>query len=560
LRDNLAAQWVKAVMMTDGDGEGLERFFRPRYPVGDDTPPDIPAPPPGSDQAPSAPPPRSPSPRRRVTPSPAQQRLMARIAASRKARQKRALLTASGVLSALVLLVAGGAWALTGFVSGSVGRVDAGTAGTPPAGPLNILVAGVDTRSGLNHHQQAELHVGTDTGANSDSMMVVHVSADHTKMTVVSLPRDTWLNIPGHGMNKLNAAYGMGGPKLVVQTVEQATGLTIDDYAGVNFLGVVKVVDALGGVNVCLPQALDDPDSGLDLPAGLHHVNGITALKYARDRHSFADEDLTRMGDQQRLLASLLKEAISGGTLANPARFTRFLNASLAVVQVDRSLNVTALANQMRGISTDNVAFTTVPLSNAGYQAPDGQSAVLWDPQAANHLFSDLAEDKPLVKPAPKPGQAKSPASHRGQVTVEVYNGTLVSGLSASTGAQLSQLGFHVSAKGNWSQHNVTRTMIQYSPGQQAEARLVQSSLPGATLVQRPGLPGPRVVLGTDGSELASARQPGAPASTGSGSSGSGTGGSATSGSGTGGSGTGGSGADGTGPVKAKTATQNACG
>src|SRR6266699_1626029 len=113
-------------------------------------------------------------------------------------------------------------------------------------------------------------------------MMLVHLSADHTKVTVVSFPRDTWVDIPGHGMNKINAAYGLGGPKLTVQTVQQATGLTIDDYIEVNFLGFVRVVDALGGVQLCLPQAIDDQASGLNLPAGRSRVDGITALAYAR--------------------------------------------------------------------------------------------------------------------------------------------------------------------------------------------------------------------------------------------------------------------------------------
>lgn len=458
---------------------------------------------------------------------------MARVAASRKARQQRALLVASGLMSALVLVVAGGSWALAGYISGNLGRIDAGTAGTPPGGPLNILVAGVDTRSGLSPHQQSELHVGHVAGTNSDTMMLVHLSADHQRVTVVSLPRDSWVDIPGHGMSKINAAYGLGGPKLVVRTVEQATGLTVNDYIGVNFEAVVKVVDALGGVDVCLPQPIDDSYSGLHLPVGKTHVSGITALKYARDRHSFANEDLTRIGNQQRMLASLLREAISGGTLANPVRFTRFLNATLAALQVDRGLNAPALANQMRGISTGDVAFTTVPLSNDNYQAPDGQSAVLWNSQAADQLFTGLAEDKPLVKPSPR-APAKTPGPGRGQVTVDVYNGTLIGGLSATTGAQLSQLGFHVNAGLTWHQQDITQTLIEYPPGQQAMARLIHASMPSATLQQRTGLRRPRIVLGTGGYQLASA-----------------------SNSAPGASGSGGSG--GSSPVKAKTATENAC-
>jgi LCP family protein required for cell wall assembly len=273
-------------------------------------------------------------------------------------------------------------------------------------------VAGVDRRDGLSPHQQNLLHVGHDVSFNSDTMMLAHVSADHARVTVVSLPRDSWVSIPGHGMSKINAAYGLGGPALMVRTVEQATGITINDYVEVNFLGFVKVIDALGGVNICLPVAVDDPYSGLSLAAGSHHVNGITALEYARDRHSFATSDLARIQDQQSLISSALSEAIGAGTLANPVRLASFLSATLSAVKVDKGLNVSALADEMRGISTNNVAFTTVPLADVNYQAPDGESAVLWDTQAAAQLFSDLQNDQPLIKPAPKAKHGRRSATH----------------------------------------------------------------------------------------------------------------------------------------------------
>src|SRR5579875_2272748 len=272
--------------------------------------------------------------------SPAQARLAARIASSRGARRRRALLTLCAALSTLVLLVSGSAWALTGYINGHIRRVDAGTADSGSTGPLNILVAGVDPRTGLTHHQEVMLHVGDDVSSNSDTLMLVHVSADRSHVTVVSIPRDSWVDIPGHGMSKINAAYGYGGPKLMVQTVEQATNITINDYVEVDFLGFVKVIDALGGVDICLPQAVDDSYSGLHLSAGEHHVDGITALAYARDRHSFATSDLARIQDQQRLLSSALTEAIGSGLLANPIRLSHFLSAALSALTVNQGLHV----------------------------------------------------------------------------------------------------------------------------------------------------------------------------------------------------------------------------
>jgi LCP family protein required for cell wall assembly len=422
---------------------------------------------------------------------------MGRIAAGRKARHRRVLLTLGGTMSSLVLLFAAGAWGLTSYVNDSVGRVNAGTAGAASNGPLNVLLAGVDLRSGLTPRQQDQLHVGHDVSSNSDTMMLIHVSADRSRVTVVSLPRDSWVQIPGHGMNKINAAFGLGGPNLMVKTVELNTELTINDFIQVNFLGFIKVIDALGGVNVCMPQTVSDPYSGLDLTAGVHHVDGLTALEYARDRHSFALSDLARIQDQQRLLASLLSEAISSGTLANPVKLSSFLRAAVAAVKVDQTLNVSALADQLRGISPGAVRFMTVPLANLNYQTSTGQSAVLWDATAARALFTKLRDDLPVAKPAAsrKKGSSLRPS----QVPLDVYNGTLIGGLSAGTGTDLTQLGFPVTAGLTWTRQDILQTVIQYPPGHHAAAELVRRDMPGATLHKVSGLAKIRIVLGTNG-------------------------------------------------------------
>jgi LCP family protein required for cell wall assembly len=465
---------------------------------------------PGKQPQPRPPPPPVPpgGPGRRPAPSPAQSQLMRRISATRRARLRRTLLLTCGLLSSLVLLCAGAAWGLANYANNAVGRIFAGTAGGLD-GPLNVLLAGVDVRSGLTRAQQLELHVGSDVSSNSDTLMLIHISADRSRLTVVSLPRDSWVNIPGHGMNKINAAFGLGGPQLTVATVEQATGLTINDFIEVNFLGFVKVIDALGGVNICLPRAVDDPYSGLHLSAGIHYVNGVTALKYARDRHSFATSDLARITNQQRLLSSLLKEAISSGTLANPLRLSRFLSAALGAVKVDQNLNLIALADQLRGVTPAQVHFLTVPLGNTSYQAADGELAVLWDSAKAGRLFAALQADQPVSGQrisGPGPGIVAhgQPARLRPrQVTVDIYNGTLIAGLSSSTGTALARLGFRVHSGLNWPAHDITHSLIEFPPGQRAGARLVRTALPGAALSQTRGLARIRVVLGASGYSVA---------------------------------------------------------
>jgi LCP family protein required for cell wall assembly len=302
-------------------------------------------------------------------------------------------------------------------------------------------------------------------------------------------------------MNKINSALGLGGPQLMVQTIEQATGLTINDYVEVNFLGFVKVIDALGGVNICLPFAVNDRYSGLDMSAGVHHVNGITALEYARDRHSFATSDLTRIQDQQQLISTALSEGIRSGMLANPVRLESFLSAASAAVRVDQGFNVVSLADELRGISPGDVTFTTVPLANTNYMTPSGESAVLWNSGAAAALFNRLKNDQAPGGQATAPARTRTARGlRRSQVSLDVYNGTFIGGLSAATGDQLAGLGFRVRRSGiDWPGQNLTQTVVQYPAGQQASAELVRQVLPGATLQQVKGLARVRVLLGVNG-------------------------------------------------------------
>jgi LCP family protein required for cell wall assembly len=409
---------------------------------------------------------------------------------------------AVGAMSALVMLASGSAWALTSYVNGHLGRVNAGTAGTPSSGPLNIVVAGLDERAGLTARQQAQLHVGRNQGeTDTDTLMVMHVPASHRSVQIISLPRDSWVNIPGHGMDKINSALSLGGPQLMVQTIEQATGLTINDYVEINFLGFVKVIDALGGVNVCLPYAVDDSYSGLHMTAGMHHVDGITALEYARDRHSFATSDLARIQDQQQLISTALGEGIKSGMLANPARLESFLSATSAAIRVDQGFNVVSLADELRGISTSNVTFSTVPLANTNYITPTGESAVRWNSSAAAALFNGLKNDQsPSAKAKATPAHSNSAhVLRRSQVPLDVYNGTFIGDLSATGGQQLTALGFPVHQSGiDWTSQNVTQTVIQYPAGQRAAAALVRQVIPGAALQKVKGLTRVRVVLGAN--------------------------------------------------------------
>ncbi len=218
-------------------------------------------------------------------------------------------------------------------------------------------------------------------------------------LVVMLLSGGGWVDIPGYGMNKINAAIGLEGPSLAVRTVAQATGLTINDFVQVNFLGFVKLIDTLGGVDICLPFAVSDPDSGLRLSAGRHHVNGVTALEYARDRHSFATSDLARIFDQQQLIATVASQAIRSGTLTDLARISRLMSAVTSMVKIDQGLNVVELASELRSIRPEGITFDTVPLANVDYTTPTGLSAVLWNQPAANALFARIGADQLPPRP-----------------------------------------------------------------------------------------------------------------------------------------------------------------
>jgi LCP family protein required for cell wall assembly len=214
--------------------------------------------------------------------------------------------------------------------------------------------------------------------------------------------------------SKINSAFNWGGAPLLIQTLEQMTQLKIDHYVEVNFAGFARVVDSLGGIEVCTKKDIDDPKSHLVLPAGVHTLNGIEALKYVRTREFDGLGDLGRMQRQQAFMSSVIKKATSAGVLLNPITMTNFINSSLAAVTTDEGLknsDLITLAKQMKSLATSNVRTLTVPLSNLNYYANGVTASVLWDPVLAPELWDRLREDRAVideVTPSPSPSSTKS--------------------------------------------------------------------------------------------------------------------------------------------------------
>ena len=294
------------------------------------------------------------------------------------------------VVVLLLAAVGVGAW-----VDHSLRRIDAlpDYPDRPAAGKgTTWLLVGSDSRQGLTPEQQAALTTGGDIGnGRTDTMLVVHVPAfgSDNAPVMVSIPRDSYVDIPGYGQDKINAAFSFGGPQLLAQTVEEATGIRLDHYAEVGFDGFAALVDAVGGVTMCPSEPISDPLAGIDLPAGCQELNGATALGYVRTRAT-ARADLDRMVNQREFMSALVHRATSPSVYLNPLRWYPMLHAAAAAVSVDEGAHVWDLARLAWALHGD-LTTTTVPIGD--FTGSDSGSVVVWNDDAARRLFEALAAD-----------------------------------------------------------------------------------------------------------------------------------------------------------------------
>ena len=365
---------------------------------------------------------------------------------------------------------------------------------TPAPGSENFLLMGSDSRdfAGGQAYNVAPGSAAFVTGQRSDVVMLVHIPAGAAKATVVSFPRDSWVQLPAYtdAKNvqhaavhaKLNAAFSIGGAPLLVATMEQLTGLHIDHFASVNFPGFQGMVNALGGIDVCVATTRHDTNSGDFLTAGQHHINGVQALALVRDRESFPNQDLERIKDQEYFLSVMLRKVLSAGTLTNPLKLTEFLNQATKSLTVDSGLSLgdmRKLASRFSHLDPSRVAFLTAPIANANYQATSSvygyqpQDNVELDPVAMAALFASFDTDATT--------SASAPPASPSNVLVEVDNGTGRAGLARTTATSLQALGFHVGRVGDAA--STTVTTISYDQADLAAARLLQTHVPQAALV-----------------------------------------------------------------------------
>lgn len=433
----------------------------------------------------------------------------AAVPAARPRRRRGRLI---GAISALVVVavVAVGAVVyaqLQGNITTAPLRSDPDTSTGEPQlaeGDLNILLLGSDSRA------LASDGFGEDDGSErSDAMVLAHVSDDSTRIDAVQLPRDTVVDLPAcddTGRGSYEGGYGMlnsaleYGPACSVAAVEQLTGVTIDHFVQMDFEGFIGMVDAMGGIDVCLPEPLQDGHARLDLPAGAQSVNGEQALALARTRHALAEEsDIARLGHQQMVLSAIVQKATKSDVLVRPDRLYAFLDAVTSSMTVDPGLggltDLAGLAARVANVPMSSVTFVTMPT----VPAPEDPNRVV--PTAdADVIFRALVDDAPLVLTTDE----VAPDTTVRTAPVQILNGAGVAGLASRVSEDATAYGYAVSGLANADATDLTVITAADTPDAQQTAVALAAELGLAVTVQTGDVDGVQLLLGADYTELTS--------------------------------------------------------
>jgi len=283
----------------------------------------------------------------------------------------------------LVFLVAVPLWAWS-----QVDKVRTDPGGDRPGDQpgTTYLLVGSDSREGLSREEQLSLGTGKGEGRRTDTIMLLHTGQGPNLL--VSMPRDSLVEVPGYGTTKINAAFAYGGPRLLVETIEGATGIRIDDYVEIGFAGFVDVVDAVGGIEICPQEAMEDPQANLDIAKGCQEVDGTVALGYARSRKTSSLGDIDRARHQREVVSAVGSEAASPWSALNPIRYLRLADAgsnSLRVGKETSMLSTLRFAWAMTRVNGENGLTCGVPIVDL---------AVNWDQERAEELFGLIIEDR----------------------------------------------------------------------------------------------------------------------------------------------------------------------
>lgn len=263
----------------------------------------------------------------------------------------------------------------------------------PPEQPgTAILMVGSDSREGLTKEEQKKLGTGNTAGQRTDTIMIMYIPPSGDP-ALISVPRDSFVEVPGEGKHKINSAYAWGGPKLLEQTVEQNTGLRMDGYLEIGFGGFVNVIDSVGGVEMCIPEDVKDKKSKLNLKKGCQELDGANALAYVRMRYADPRGDLGRMERQREMISAVADKAATPMTILNPARYWSLMTASSDAVKLGQDTSFAETfqaAMAMRSLAGGKGTTLTVPVSDPNASTSAG-SAMIWHKKKSKALFEDLA-------------------------------------------------------------------------------------------------------------------------------------------------------------------------
>ena len=431
-------------------------------------------------------------------------------------RRKRILTWVAGSLAVVLLLAATGAYLVYRHLNANLHQVNvSGLLGSRPVDlhpqAENILVIGSDTRIGQGRGYGSSAQLNTD---HSDTLLIVHVAANRKWADVMSIPRDSWVNIPGCRMGngqlaapqtfKINEAFTLGtlygnktalGTACVIKTVEGNTHIHIDHFVVVNFDGLKDMVNAVGGVPECNTTPISDPKSGLHLSAGHHVLNGRQALGYVRARYTLGNgSDLERITRQQAFMSSLVSQVKSKEL--NPLALYRFLDAATRSLTIDSQLGgirgLYNLATSLKNLPPGKVTFFTLPTYPRSYVDPADTANLLWTQPQDSLIFQAFRNDVPVSQALLK--HPRVPHLSRARISVVVMNGSTSFGLQDTVAATLQQYGFKVPRTSTNGSQAVSQTVIRYHAGQEAEALLLSKDVPGAALAQ---VSGPAEAIGT---------------------------------------------------------------
>ncbi|WP_163726090.1 LCP family protein [Mycolicibacterium psychrotolerans] len=432
----------------------------------------------------------------------------------------------SVIVTLAIVVGTGVAWGkIRSFESGinHVSPVALGEGGED--GAIDVLLVGMDSRTDahgnpLSQEELATLRAGDDVSTNTDTIILVRIPNNGRSATAISIPRDSYVEAPGIGKMKINGVYGSvhlekmkelveqqgedptvaekeateAGREELIKTVANLTGVTVDHYAEIGLLGFALITDALGGVNVCLKDAVYEPLSGADFPAGWQKLDGPQALSFVRQRHDLPRGDLDRVTRQQAFMASLAHEVISSKTLSSPATLNRLEDAVQRSVVLSDGWNIMDFADQLTKLSGGNVAFATIPIvEEAGWSDDGMQSVVRVNPSEVKDWVESLLHDQ-------DEGKTEELAYSNDQTTADVINDSDVNGLAAAVSQVLTGKGFAAGNVGNNEGAKVTNSQVQAAKSDDMGAQAVAEELGGLPIVQDASVPPGtvRVMLAAD--------------------------------------------------------------